>query len=354
MSEAAHETVITGIGLASSMGGVIPACAAARAGLTRVSDAAAAVDGASPLTQHRCPALEGFSGPSRLALLAAQALADLAQGGPGFTAHDTAFFLNLPSPEDRPGWTANAEAADLGDELVTLLNGLSPQPVPRPTLLIKGHAGVLIAVAQAHHTLHSGSVNRCLVGGIDSLLDNATLALFHERDVLKSEDQSAGLVPGEGAVFVLLERAQDARARGTPILATLLAAEQGLEEYRYEDPNLVPTGIGLARVLTAVRDRVTDLDATTLVSDLNGVDVRAREWGFAWLKCLHHHPSFGALELALPAISFGDTGAAAGGFGLCVALRALARGYAGGRDVLVCAGSDAGSRAAVALRKGSR
>ena len=57
----------------------------------------------------------------------------------------------------------------------------------------------------------------------------------------------------------------------------------------------------------------------------------------------------GDIQLWYPAISFGETGAAAVITAMAVALRAFARGYAPSRDLVVIGISDDGGRSSVVL-----
>jgi 3-oxoacyl-[acyl-carrier-protein] synthase-1 len=54
---------------------------------------------------------------------------------------------------------------------------------------------------------------------------------------------------------------------------------------------------------------------------------------------------------ALLATSFGETGAAASALGACMAVRAFARGYAGGNEVLVWSSSPCGAKSAFVVSK---
>jgi hypothetical protein len=82
--------------------------------------------------------------------------------------------------------------------------------------------------------------------------------------------------------------------------------------------------------------------------DLNGEPRRADIWGNALVRARGQQPSLDTLRTLIPATNFGDVGAATGGLFICLALAALARGYAGGDEVLLVS-SAAGDGAARAL-----
>lgn len=85
------------------------------------------------------------------------------------------------------------------------------------------------------------------------------------------------------------------------------------------------------------------------VSDINGENWRARELGNARVRLADSLDA--SMRLLIPATSVGDTGAASGALSLCVAARAIVRGYARTEQVLVAASSERGHVGALSLRK---
>lgn len=97
---------------------------------------------------------------------------------------------------------------------------------------VQGDTASAQAIAAAYFDLLEGRCDAVLAGGYDSLLTVSTY-LSYERAGLLSvrapesayrpfDRERDGLVLGEGASFLLLERADDARRRGAPVFAELL------------------------------------------------------------------------------------------------------------------------------------
>lgn len=84
-----------------------------------------------------------------------------------------------------------------------------------------------------------------------------------------------------------------------------------------------------------------------LLSDHNGEEFRAWEWGMLLLHLRAQAPEWEGLRTWLPATGLGDTGAASGAVATCVATRALQRGYAPSRLALVLSAADGPERAAL-------
>jgi 3-oxoacyl-[acyl-carrier-protein] synthase-1 len=88
-----------------------------------------------------------------------------------------------------------------------------------------------------------------------------------------------------------------------------------------------------------------------VVSDMNGEAYRSGEWGM--IQARYMNGVNGEKNLICPAKNIGDTGAASPGVGVCVAVRAMERGYliegSGNRvgQALILSSSDDGERGAM-------
>lgn len=358
---AAHRLVITGIGMASSLGDAVTACAAARAGLVRPRPLplSAGMDGEQPavLSGHPCAEVQGFEGFARLCYLTRLALEDLlTRWSPGDVPPSRiAVLINLPESDERPlllehlirvgDTTPGALEADV---FLGMLGPLMPPALRGASLQVVhgGHAGGAEALQRAEALLGSRQAELCVVGGVDSYLDVPTLEWLEATGRLKTPDRPTGLMPGEGAAFVTIERATGLRERRVAPLALL--GPISLMEDPDEDGSVAP-GEVLARTLCNVLERnpERDQEAQVLIHDLNGQDVRAMEWGYALLRGSHSFPRIGQLTRWLPALSFGDVGCATVPFQVCLAVRALERGYALGRQLLLASSSEEGGRSAL-------
>jgi 3-oxoacyl-[acyl-carrier-protein] synthase II len=94
-------------------------------------------------------------------------------------------------------------------------------------------ASASVAIAEAAHALRRGEIDVALVGGAEALLVRGTVAAWQALRTLAAPRDDAsrscrpfapdrdGLVLGEGAAFLVLERAADAAARSQPVHAFL-------------------------------------------------------------------------------------------------------------------------------------
>lgn len=367
--------VVTGVGMQSSMGGAFTACAAARAGLTRIRELqdfpVLAEDGTvEPALGHPVLAATGFRGKAKLLCLGWPALEDLLQQEPGFRelSHErTGLLLCLPARELRrprareqetpaqvnlAGSTPASDGSTGGRELCARLMELAGLPIPPQNHgdAAWGHAGLAPVVRQAVHALRTGQWSRCLIGAIESLVEPDALEWLHEVRRLKSADKADGLLPGEAAAFLLLERFDEARRRGANILAVVTDAAAAEEPHHYLSGRPSTAGAQLeavARVLSS--DHGPTPAEVWLISDHNGETYRAHEWGCFLVRLAARFPSVRVNASWFPAASFGDTGAASMAIGACMAVRAFRRGYHQAPTALICSASDAGLRGMLRL-----
>ncbi|WIG97169.1 hypothetical protein [Myxococcus sp. SDU36] len=356
------EILITGLGAVSSVGHSAPAAAAAiRAGVTRPRPLhyVRVLDESSqatvPLTAHPIHGFtEGFVGTGRWMRLARGALRDLLVGVP------------LPAPDDTRAWQQTGMVVVAPHPSHTVESPPAPpdeflaQRYLRPMIKVLqwpilarhqhvvalGHAGTAGAVQQALRWFEAG-LERVFVIAADSLLEPFALQRLTTRNRLKAEDQPVGLMPGEAGACFLLESPAAAQRRGVLGAVRIASAATGSEEHPpfTGKPN---TGVGLAACLQQVIASGLPSEPFNgdVFVDLNGEEWRAREWGHVLVRSQEwlHDPAG-----HFPATAVGDTGAASGALGLCLAVHALARGHARTRHALVSSSSDLGDVGGVLL-----
>lgn len=362
---------ITGLGMVSSLGlDVATACAAARAGLALPTeldytlldrDAGEEVK----VCGHAVGGYtKGFSELGRWVRLGSLALENLlgrARMEPQ-TLAQMPLFVNLPSgyylgaAARRRAERQEGAQTDGGDEDAPPYDELTPWYekgiIPKlfaaldviglpgsQKVFFEDEAGAVSALVAARDTLASGRVSRCVVGGIDSLVDPFWLAVCDEIGVLKTPLRPVGFMPGEAAAFLQLEMESTARLRGAPILATIggLAARQDPRDRFSDKP---PAGIALSEVILDSL-RHAGGRCTLFHSDVNGDAVRAADWGSAQVRLQGHVD--GATEV-VPAMSFGATRAASGFVSTCLAVQSLAGRRNKAKTLLVWVASDSGAR----------
>lgn len=352
---------ITGIGLVSALGlDAVIACAAARAGLNRLHAldvlqwSAVEAFGGEPVAGHAVPLIaDGFVGFAKTLALAHHALADLFARTPlaAADAANTGLVLlvadafledRLHEPDDDedsppPSQRWASEAA----RLVPLLARLAGVPAQRCRIVHGHHAEFAEVLALGAEAIAQRRLQACLVGAIDCAFEPQRLIAAAAAELLKTAGNPVGHLPGEAGGFVLLE---DAGRAGRPPLARLGACERR-RTCAFDPLAAPPDGEAFAAALI----RALPPAGGWFVGDLNGEAARAQEWGEVLVRMQLARPGAADWPLELPALCFGETGAASGIVATAVALHAFARGCAPSGSALLALASDNGARAALRL-----
>ncbi|NMO19244.1 hypothetical protein HPC49_16490 [Pyxidicoccus fallax] len=277
----------------------------------------------------------------RMLRLATQALKEASLGSAA-----APLFLALPEStgqqEDSAGASILEQLAVQADVALHL---------PQSRVFQQGRAGGLLAVESACQALRSGRCRTALVGGVDTYLDLRLLADLDLEGRLLVDGAFDGLIPGEGAAFLLLGVPGATRHENRVPLAHLLGVGLGREEgHLYSE---VPyRGEGLAQAFHHLFASVpADIPKTRCVyAGLNGENFWAKEWGVAYLR--HRQRFEEPLRVEHPVEFTGDLGAALSTTMLGLAAVGLYKGYREG-PILVWSSSDREDRAA-ALVVGAR
>lgn len=357
--------VITGIGMNTSLGNAVTACAAARAGLS----AARVIDGFTVLCNdgsdgemvgHPTRTAPGFRGLGKALALGLAGLRDLLKNSANFEtllSHRMGLCLALPDLESRvifrsqeSSGAERVHAPSFGESLCARLAVDVPLGVSlkHQKCFERGNAGFGLALTAAMEHLHSGAWHSCVVGAIDSLLEEPTLDWLLDWGRLKTVDKSDGLVPGEAAAFLLLERHDSAIARNAKVMACLDGVEIGREakSLMLGEPS---RGEGLGKAISALARKIVGKAA--LMSDQNGEYYRTHELANARLLAGQEHPWLLNAGIEYPATSFGDTGAASGALGLGLVARGLSRGYMQEEAWMILLSSDRELRSVAAISR---
>ena len=346
-------------------------CAAIRAGVNRFADHPFHVSLVSdPETEEGEPLVASLlseldpdtEGRDRLLELAVPAFkgllakagfkrADLPKGG---------LLLSLPQalakPTDSKAKAKDAktkavapQAAEAGPDLVSELTdrlGLKSLKLKKSCRL--GHTGMASCILEASKFLASGEIEFCIVGGIESYHDTDTLDALDGGFRLKSARAVDGFIPGEGAVFLLLETAAKAAARKAKPLGVFSDFGFGKEIRNYAS-DLMSSGDGLRQALqpALARPLMPGSAGRWVLCDMNGESYRASEWGIVRTRLGEKIEPI--VDLVHPADCLGDTGAASAGILIAYALHAFARGYAPAKEALIWNASDDGARSGMVL-----
>ncbi|OZG70965.1 hypothetical protein BTA51_22935 [Hahella sp. CCB-MM4] len=354
-------------------------CAAARAGITKVSAlpklfAAPGEIEPVPLNGYQYPFLEGYSGASRLAQLAYKALKDLMKGLPKAERQPLKLFIQIPSSTVRPELLDQEIKQDKDSASlfrIALLNIIQRDPYTRMLadmdieVLVAEPAEFVFAMKDAHEYLNQHGGARCIVGAVDSLLGEKTVELLLAREQILTPDSSTGFLPGEAAAMLLLTNQDE---QGT--VAGVSAVQYGNEEYDFypsdievseegeeiedDEENETSTfyhGREMAAVIKGALEhggiQNDKFDVFTGFGEFPSSRDRALEWGNILVNLKQHFSNIDLIQWHLCEDSFGGIGVAFMPVSICLGLHAVRRKYLKGRHFIVSATSDTGGRAAL-------
>src|SRR5690606_27779435 len=117
-------------------------------------------------------------------------------------------------PEPHRGHPLSHPAGPDDAELIASLAAHLGQPISEHSRVLRsGAAGVVEGLGVALESIGAGKVERCVIGGADSLLRAHDLERLARDQRLIGPGRSQALVPGEGAAFVTVGRAQPGSGR---------------------------------------------------------------------------------------------------------------------------------------------
>lgn len=336
------------MGMASPLGHLVQACAALRAGLASPSAAPDVElmfpgdDAPGPLHVNALPgATYGFDGAGRLAALLAEALADLgARVDLSRLEPDTGLFVAMPDPGARGAYLPVPEGAgpaDVQAELARRLVTPAAEAVRAPGLaqlprvgVGGGHAAFARALGAAAEALSARALRAALVCAVDSLVGASTLRALLEDGRVKTDENPTGFVPGEAAVAMLVSPRPSSSGPAIGVGPPVVAVDGS-----------APDSPSDGRTLAAcVRQAAADGAAPVLVLDHDGEAWRAAEYGMLRHRLVEARHAAADAPAWFPAIGLGNTGAASGAVGTCVAARALTRGYAPAPSFVVASSTE--------------
>jgi 3-oxoacyl-[acyl-carrier-protein] synthase-1 len=218
----------------------------------------------------------------------------------------------------------------------------------RSLLLDGGPAAVFGAFVVAQQLLNDDStVRKCVIGGVDSLVNQFDIARLLSLGRIKNAANPQGLIPGEGASFLLVGGRRQRQSQAA--LGEVLGVGTGIE------PNTVlgsrySVGVGIRSALTSAVAAVGGGEASIdfVTSTFNGE--RYGAWEAMIARPRFYQTRRERLSIVYPAMSVGEIGTAAPALAVIAALTAIARGYAAGERAMCETYSDQGLRGACVIR----
>jgi 3-oxoacyl-[acyl-carrier-protein] synthase-1 len=252
--------------------------------------------------------------------LAARALRECEMNSPTPAPGETALLYLVPEQHRAHPLSQTGDS-----ELLVRLELLVDRRFGPSSRVLRGGAAACVeALGLARELIDGGAAARCLIGGADSLLRRVDLDALGRDNRLLSATQSQGLVPSEGAAFMLVGRAQPnaaqhgARIRGLGIgyeRHTVLGSESSVGE------------AFSSALTTAIADAgVSESEIDFVAGNYNGE--RYDAWETSHANARSYRTRRERLPVMWPAASVGEIGVAGGVLALIVAAAAIEGEYA--------------------------
>ena len=315
-----------GAGMVCSVGlSANAACAALRAGIARFDELVYWDSNSLPVVGA---AISGLSldlqfGP-RLVEMLAMALHDCLSGMSTLPLQKVPLLVGVAEP-GRPGGVGDSSAQSI---LVQVQEKLGSKFHPSLSRVIpKGHTAGFEGLRMARDLLQAHDVPGCLVCGVDSYINASSLCWLDQHWRLKRENHMNGVIPGEAAAAVYVQRQAPSKTK-TKVEVVGLGFGQEKASILTQEPL---QGRGLA---DAARQALAEVGWGFHELDFRLSDVTGENYGFRELtlaegrlmRIVRSQPQ----PLWHAADSIGDTGAAAGVVQLIRAAAAWTNGYAPG------------------------
>lgn len=212
--------------------------------------------------------------------------------------------------------------------------------------IANGRSSGIEAIAKALALLTDGKTKFVLIGGVDSYLDLYIMGTLDLQKRVRTEVNSNGFAPGEGAGFLLLTSREIAQQFRMPIFAQIKGCALGKEEGHIYSENPY-RGDGLAETWENLFNFHSDIPPIgTVYASFNGENYWAKEFGVSFIR--HRERFVESHQMEHPAECFGDLGSAHGAVMAGLAALRLQQNLAS-PPILVYASSDYGTRSVVVL-----
>lgn len=313
------------------------ACAAMRAGVTRKQASPYRDErGREIVASHLRDTLDLRSTPTqRWLFFLTHALQELLDQTGERAFEQLPLLVALPSSTASQAYSGSFLARELSARLKVVLD---PH---RIHIFTEGAYGGYAALFAGREMIRRREFPACVVAGAESMMAAHTLLRLHEQRRLLTEDNSDGVIPGEGAACVLLSSNKQA-------MAVIRGIGLGEEPSSLEnDVPLWADGLTSAARAALNEANLALHDLHFRFSDAAGESFYFKEQALFVSRVLRERRQ--EFPLWLCAESLGDTGAAAGLCGLVWTLAGWARRYAPGPRAIGFAGNEQGRRAAVII-----
>jgi 3-oxoacyl-[acyl-carrier-protein] synthase-1 len=227
------------------------------------------------------------------------------------------------------------------DDLLKHIESAAGRRFDERYITAEGGAGIVSGLATARSLLNRSDFDACLVGGVDSLLNPGDIQRLRTAGRIVEPDLPQGLIPGEGAAFLLVTSA----GRWPGAFASVCGASFAQENDDVLSPRF-SQGRGFAAALRSTLNDggIPESSVSFRVSTVNGE--RYAVWESIFSSARFYRTRRERLVTWYTASSVGEMGAASGAIGILVAAMAICGGYAPGPYAMCESASETGLRGA--------
>lgn len=342
--------LIVGLGASTPIGrDALASAAAVRAGVSGFGEHPFMIDTAGePMRIARAPWLDvEMQGAARMLALLCPAIDEVLGplADPAMT-RSARLGLALALPQRRPGQSPSL-AQELSQAMAPRYAGL----FDRVLNFEAGHAAGHLALDAAVKGCAAGSIEACIVAGVDSYLAPETLEWVEACDQLHGGgvlNNAWGFVPGEAAGALLVGTRDFALRLGFEALGELVSVGIG-QEAKLIKTDSVCIGEGLTQAFRqALQGLAPGESVHNVFCDLNGEPYRADEFGFTALRTKDRFRAVS--DFVAPADCWGDVGAAGAPLHVSLAVLSHRKRYGKGPLSMVWASAETGERGAAVIR----
>ena len=314
------------------------ACAAMRAGIANFQELPYLDNQGEPIIGAMVPGLPpDMKRGERLGEMLAMAVADCLKDKAIQSLENIPILVGLAEP-DRPGG-----GAGLVDKIFARMNeklGLRFHPQLSRTITA-GHTSGFEGLRIARELFKNSEVSACLVCGVDSYINASSLLWLDRHQRLKTEENSDGVIPGEGAAAVLVTKRPSPNTSMAVNISGLGFAKEAATVFN-EEPLL---GIGLAEATKdALREAGIQLnEADFRISDVTGESYGFREQALSLSRVMRSRKE--EFPIWHSSDSIGDIGAASGSSQLVIYWHSGRKDYFPGKKAVCYTSAVQGARA---------
>ncbi len=325
--------MVTGVGLDAPS-----SCAAIRCAIDNFQETRFIDRGGEWIVASEVPLDPPTRGRSKLVRMAASAAGECLPALPDVPTDQVPLILCVAETE-RPG-----RLSALDDSLIAAVSqSLGVTFAATSRVISNGIVGGVQAIETAFGLINESGAPYVLVAGTDTLLVARTLTALDQAYRLLTPDNSNGLIPGEGAVAVLL-----GPAAARPVQAEFVLRGVGFGR----EPATITSdepfkADGMAQTLRAALQNAgcTYDDVNYRITDISGEQYAFKEAALAAARTMKQVKQ--EYDIWHPAECIGDIGAALVPCMLAVAKAAAEKDYAMGDGVLIHCANDDEQRAAI-------